>query len=47
MLTEVNGEPSVTLRTGDKAFLAVFIALEQERIHEIRVIGNPDKLQRL
>jgi RNA polymerase sigma-70 factor (ECF subfamily) len=46
-LTEVNGEPSVILRTGDKAFLAVFIALEEERIHEIRVIGNPDKLQRL
>ncbi len=46
-LTEVNGEPSVILRTGDKAFLAVFIALKQERIHEIRVIGNPDKLQRL
>jgi RNA polymerase sigma-70 factor (ECF subfamily) len=46
-LTEVNGEPAVILRTGNKAFLAVFIALEQEEIHEIRVIGNPDKLQRL
>ncbi len=46
-LTEVNGEPSVILRTGDKAFLAVFIGVEQEQIHEIRVIGNPDKLQRL
>lgn len=46
-LAELNGEPSVILRSGDKAFLVVFIGLEQEQVREIRVIGNPDKLQRL
>lgn len=46
-LAEVNGEPALVLRTGDKAFLAVFVTLEQEQIREIRMIGNPDKLQRL
>jgi RNA polymerase sigma-70 factor (ECF subfamily) len=44
---ELNGEPSVILRSGDKAFLVLFIALEQDQVQEIRVIGNPDKLQRL
>ncbi len=43
----VNGEWSVILRAGEKAFLVSFIAVEQERIREIRIIGNPDKLQRL
>lgn len=43
----VNGEWSVILRAGDKAYLVVFLALEQEHIKEIRIIGNPDKLQRL
>lgn len=46
-LAELNGEPSVILRSGDKAFLVVFIELEQDQVREIRVIGNPDKLQRL
>ncbi len=46
-LREVNGEPSVILRTDDRAILVAFIALEQEQIREIRAIGNPDKLQRL
>lgn len=41
---EVNGEPAVILRAGDRAFLVVFIALEQDQVHEVRVIGNPDKL---
>ncbi len=46
-LAEVNGEPSVILRTGDKAVLVLCIAVEQEQVREIRVIGNPEKLQRL
>jgi RNA polymerase sigma-70 factor (ECF subfamily) len=46
-LTEVNGEPSVVLRMGDTAFLAVFIEVQGELVNEIRVIGNPDKLQQL
>jgi RNA polymerase sigma-70 factor, ECF subfamily len=43
-LREVNGESSAVLRIGDRAFLAVFITVEQDRVQEIRVIGNPDKL---
>ncbi len=46
-ITRLNGEWSVTLRAGEKAFLVSFITLEQEQIREIRIIGNPDKLQRL
>lgn len=44
---EVNSEPSIILRSGDKAFLVAFITIDQDKIEEIRVIGNPDKLQRL
>jgi RNA polymerase sigma-70 factor (ECF subfamily) len=44
---KVNGEWSVILRAGDKAYLAVFVVLDEVGIREIRIIGNPDKLQRL
>ena len=46
-VTELNGEPSVILRIGDKAILAAFITIEDDQIREVRVIGNPDKLQRI
>jgi RNA polymerase sigma-70 factor, ECF subfamily len=46
-LAEVNGEPSVILRVGAKAVLVLCIAVEQAQVHEIRVIGNPDKLHAL
>lgn len=46
-IATVNGEPATILRAGEKAFLVSFITLEQDRIREIRIIGNPDKLQRL
>ncbi len=43
----VNGEWALILRDGTRAYLVAFITLEQERIREIRLIGNPDKLQRV
>lgn len=44
---QVNGEWAVILRTGDKPIVVGFIEVQDDLIREIRVIGNPDKLQRL
>ncbi len=41
----VNGEWSLVLRVHEQALLVVFVELEGEHIREIRMIGNPDKLQ--
>ncbi len=46
-IARVNGEWSVVLRDGERAFLVVFVTLEHKQIREIRMIGNPDKLQRV
>jgi RNA polymerase sigma-70 factor (ECF subfamily) len=44
-VAEVNGEQAVILRTDSKPFLVLSIETDQSDIHEIRVIGNPDKLK--
>ena len=46
-IAEVNGEPAAIIRTGNVAKIVLSLALNRGRIHEIRVIGNPDKLQRV
>jgi RNA polymerase sigma-70 factor (ECF subfamily) len=46
-ISEVNGEPAAILRAGDQALVVLMIAISEGRIHELRIIGNPDKLQRI
>jgi RNA polymerase sigma-70 factor (ECF subfamily) len=46
-ISEVNGEPAAILRAGDQALVVLMITVREGRIHELRIIGNPDKLQRL
>src|SRR5207253_5274563 len=46
-IREVNGEPAVILRTGEKPIAVLIIEAEQGQIKTIRAIGNPDKLHRL
>src|SRR6266536_226243 len=43
-LTEVNGQPALITRAGDRAFAVLTIDLEAQRIKTIRNIVNPDKL---
>jgi hypothetical protein len=43
----VNGEPTLILRAGSEVRVVLFISLDQERVDQIWVIGNPDKLKRI
>ncbi len=43
-IADVNGEPAVILRAGRRALVVLFITVAQGKLQEIRVIGNPDKL---
>jgi len=43
-LAAVNGELAMILRDGGKAFAVVSITASEGRVREIRVVGNPDKL---
>jgi RNA polymerase sigma-70 factor (ECF subfamily) len=44
---EVNGEPAVIFRTGDRALFVLTIEVEAERIQTVRLIANPEKLARV
>jgi DNA-directed RNA polymerase specialized sigma24 family protein len=46
-ITEVNGEPAILLRVDGHPFVVVSMTIVQQRIVEIRVIGNPGKLGHL
>jgi RNA polymerase sigma-70 factor (ECF subfamily) len=46
-IIEVNGEPTLILRAGSEVRVVLFISLDQERVDQIWVIGNPDKLKRI
>jgi RNA polymerase sigma-70 factor (ECF subfamily) len=41
----VNGEPSLLLRVAGQPILVVLISVDETRVREIRIIGNPDKLK--
>jgi len=43
-LTEVNGQPALITRAGDRAFAVLTIEVEAQRIKSIRNMVNPDKL---
>ena len=46
-LGEVNGQPALIIRTGEKAFSVLVLDVEQGQIQTIWVIANPDKLTRI
>jgi RNA polymerase sigma-70 factor, ECF subfamily len=43
-LAEVNGQPALVTRAGDRAFAVLTIEVEAQRIRTIRIIANPEKL---
>jgi RNA polymerase sigma-70 factor, ECF subfamily len=43
-LAEVNGQPALITRSGDKALAVLTIDVEAEQIKAIRFVANPDKL---
>jgi len=44
-VTEVNGELGLILSVKGKVFIVMAIGVQEDLIHELRVIGNPDKLK--
>ena len=46
-ITEANGEPAVMLRVDGHPFVVISVTIVQQRIVDIRAIGNPDKLRHL
>ena len=43
-LAEVNGQPALITRSGDRAFAVLTIDVEAQLIRAIRFVANPDKL---
>jgi RNA polymerase sigma-70 factor (ECF subfamily) len=43
-LAEVNGQPALVTRAGDRAFAVLTIEVDAQRIRTIRIVANPDKL---
>lgn len=43
----VNGEPAILLRAGEKVIAVLFLEAEGSHVKQIRAIGNPDKLHHL
>jgi len=43
-LTEVNGQPALITRSGERTFAVLTIDVEAEQIKAIRFVANPDKL---
>jgi RNA polymerase sigma-70 factor (ECF subfamily) len=43
-LSEVNGQPALITRAGDRAYAVLTIEADAQRIRTIRIIANPDKL---
>jgi RNA polymerase sigma-70 factor, ECF subfamily len=46
-LGEVNGQPALIIRAGEKAFSVLALDVEHGQIQTIWVIANPDKLTRI
>jgi RNA polymerase sigma-70 factor (ECF subfamily) len=46
-MAEINGEIGMIVRAAGKAALVLLISANTNHVHEIRVIGNPDKLTHL
>ncbi|HEX6484423.1 MAG TPA: RNA polymerase sigma-70 factor [Ktedonobacteraceae bacterium] len=46
-LAEVNGQPGLIIRLGDRAYRVMTIEVEAQQIRAIRIIANPEKLARV
>jgi RNA polymerase sigma-70 factor, ECF subfamily len=46
-VAEVNGQPAMIIRAEEQAFAVVTIEVQDEQIQTIRVIVNPEKLERV
>ena len=46
-LAEVNGQPGLIIRVGDRAYRVMTIEVEAQQIRAIRIIANPEKLARV
>ena len=46
-LAEVNGQPGLIIRLGERAYRVMMIEVEAQRIRAIRIIANPEKLTRV
>jgi RNA polymerase sigma-70 factor (ECF subfamily) len=46
-LAEVNGAPSLVVRTGGRAFSVISIEADGQQIRAVRVMANPEKLNRV
>jgi RNA polymerase sigma-70 factor, ECF subfamily len=46
-LQEINGEPMAVIRIGGRALVVISIEAQNGVVVAVRVIGNPDKLERL
>jgi RNA polymerase sigma-70 factor (ECF subfamily) len=46
-LAEVNGQPALIIRVGDRASRVMTIEVEAQRIQTIRIMANPEKLARV
>ena len=46
-LAEVNGQPGLIIRVGDRAYRVMTIEVVAQRIQTIRIIANPEKLARV
>jgi len=43
-LAEVNGQPALITRAGNRAFAVLTIEVDAQRIRTIRIVANPEKL---
>jgi RNA polymerase sigma-70 factor (ECF subfamily) len=43
-IAEVNGQPSLVVRTAGRAFSVISIEVDGQQVRAVRVIANPDKL---
>ncbi len=46
-LAEVNGQPALIIRIGDRVYRVMTIEVEAQQIRTIRIIANPEKLARV
>jgi RNA polymerase sigma-70 factor, ECF subfamily len=46
-LAEVNGQPGLIIRVGERAYRVMTIEVEAQQIRAIRIIANPEKLARV
>jgi RNA polymerase sigma-70 factor, ECF subfamily len=46
-MADVNGQPAVIVRAGGRAFSVITIDVEGEHICAVRVLANPEKLERI